>query len=165
MMIGFDKGIYRFNYRVVGVAVHDNSILLHQGEGDDFWILPGGRAEFGESAEETLKREMREEINTEVEVGRLLWFVENFFTYAEKRYHEIALYFFMRLPPTSEYLIRSGPFQGKEEEGTTLIFQWVPRERDVLSSLPLLPSFLQSAVLKLPESVEHIVHEDSYVKK
>lgn len=124
-MIIFDKGINRFNYRVVGVAVHENSVLLHKAEGDVFWTFPGGRAEFGETAEETLKREMREEIGAEVEVVRLLWFVENFFTYAGKRYHEIALYFLMRLPLTCEYLIRPGPFQYKEEEGTKLIFQLI----------------------------------------
>jgi len=157
-MIRFDKGINRFNYRVVGVAVHENSVLLHQGEGDVFWSFPGGRAEFGEEAEETLKREMREEIAAEVEVVRLLWFVENFFTYAEKRYHEIAVYFLMRLPLTSEYLVGPGPFLGKDAEGTKLKFQWFPQQIDVLSNLPLLPSFLQTAVLKPPESVEHIVH-------
>lgn len=157
-MIRYDKGINRFNYRVAGVALNESSVLLHQGEGDDFWVLPGGRVELGEAAEETLKREMREEIGTEVEVVRLLWFVENFFTYAEKNYHEIALYFLMRLPPACEYLIGSGPFRGKGEEGALLVFQWFPQRHEVLSNLPVLPSFLQLALLKLPELVEHIVH-------
>ena len=93
-MIRFDNGDSRFNYRVVGVAVHENSVLLHQAEGDDFWTFPGGRAELGEPAQQTLIREMREEIGAEVEVVRLLWFVENLFTYADRHYHEIALYFF-----------------------------------------------------------------------
>ena len=156
-MITFEKGNNRFNYRVVGVAVHENSVLLHQAEGEGFWTFPGGRAEFGEPAEQTLKREMREEMGTEVEVVRLLWFVENFFTYAGKDYHEIALYFLMRLPTTCKYLVQPGSFPG-EEEGTQLKFQWFPRQPKVLSSLPLLPSFLQTAVRKLPESVQHVIH-------
>ncbi|HVG18511.1 MAG TPA: NUDIX hydrolase [Blastocatellia bacterium] len=159
MMIRFDNGNNRFNYRVVGVAVHDNSVLLHRAEGDDFWTFPGGRAEFGEPAAQTLKREMREEIGVEVEVVRLLWFVENFFEYADMRYHEIALYFLMRLPATCKYVVQPGPFLG-EEEGTKLTFQWFPQQPEALSGLPLLPSFLQTAIQKLPESVQHVIHFD-----
>src|SRR5262245_3617383 len=97
-MIRFDKRNQRFNYRVVGIAIYENQVLLHRAEDEYFWTFPGGRGELGEPATETLKREMREELGVEVEVVRLLWFVENFFTYEEMRYHEIALYFLMRLP-------------------------------------------------------------------
>lgn len=158
-MIRFDHENHRFNYRVVGIAVHENAVLLHQAEGDSFWAFPGGRAELGEPAEQTLKREMREELNVEVEVVRLLWFVENFFTYADKQYHEIALYFLMWLPANCHYLVQPGPYQGQEEE-VKLIFQWFPIEPEVLSSLPLLPSFLQTALQALPESTQHVVHYD-----
>jgi len=160
-MITFERGRQRFNYRVVGVAIHSDSILLHQAEGDDFWTLPGGRAEFGETAEQTLKREMMEEIRTEVEVVRLLWFVENFFDFEDKHCHEIALYFLMRLPTQCEYHARPGPFEGEEKEGEVkLIFQWFPRQQRVLAGLPLLPSFLQTAVQSLPESAQHVVHHN-----
>ncbi len=159
MMIRFEKESDCFNYRIVGVAVHENSVLLHQCEGEGFWTFPGGRAEFGEAAEQTLKREMKEEINAEVEVIRLLWFVENFFTYEDKRYHEIALYFLMRFPTSSKYLLDQESFQG-DEEGMKLIFQWFPRQPEVLAGLPLLPSFLQTALQELPESPRHVVHYD-----
>ena len=34
-----------------GLAVRDGLVLVHQGEGEGFWTLPGGRAEIGEPAE------------------------------------------------------------------------------------------------------------------
>lgn len=157
-MIRFDQGNQRFNYRVVGVAVHENSVLLHQAEGDDFWVFPGGRAEIGEPAERTLIREMTEELGVEVEVVRLLWVVENFFTYAHQDYHEISLYFLMRLPPACEYLIQPGPFPSQDAE-TRLTLRWFPRSPEALARLPLLPSFLQTAVQELPESTQHVVHD------
>lgn len=156
-MIRLETGDDCFNYRVVGIAFHEDRVFLHQGAGEDFWTFPGGRAEFGESAEQTLKREMREELDVEVEVVRLLWFVEHFFTYAGMQYHEIALYFLMRLPAACKYVVEPGPFKG--EEGTIeLTFQWFPCQPEVLSGLPLLHSFLQAGLQALPESVRHVVH-------
>jgi ADP-ribose pyrophosphatase YjhB (NUDIX family) len=100
-VIRFDQGTRRFNYRVVGVAIHGDSVLLHRADHESFWTLPGGRAEHGETAEETIKREMLEELATTVDVVRLLWLVENFFEYGGLSYHEIAPYFLITLPPGS----------------------------------------------------------------
>lgn len=69
-MITFARENTRFTYRIVGVTIEDGRVLLHQAEGDDFWALPGGRAELLEPAEATLRREMREELDIEVEVVR-----------------------------------------------------------------------------------------------
>jgi 8-oxo-dGTP pyrophosphatase MutT (NUDIX family) len=72
-MIVLDQGGARFNYRIVGVAIDGVRVLLHRAEQDDFWILPGGRAELLEPATTTLRREMAEELGVAGEVGRLLW--------------------------------------------------------------------------------------------
>jgi ADP-ribose pyrophosphatase YjhB (NUDIX family) len=158
-MIRFDQGNYRFNYRVVGVAMRDGHVFLHQGKGESFWALPGGRAELGESAEQTLKREMREELQVEIEIVRLLWVVENFFRFDEKHYHELSLYFLMRLPDESKYLTQPGPYPCAEPD-SNLIFQWFPNRMEVLAGLPVFPSFLQTELQQLPQSTEHRVQTD-----
>lgn len=158
-MIRFDQGNHRFNFRVVGVAIHDDRVLLHQAEGDSFWSLPGGRVEFGEAAEQTLRREMREELDVDVEVVRLLWLVENFFVYDGKNYHELSPYFLMRLPESSPYLTEAGPYKCAEP-GSNLVFQWFSTKAEVLVGLPLLPSFLQTEFRQLPETIQHVIHRD-----
>lgn len=160
MMIRFEQGGACFNYRIAGVALRDDgAVLLHQGEGDEFWALPGGRAELCETAAATLRREMLEELGVAVEVERPLWFVESFFEYAGQSHHEIALYFLMRLPDGCKYL-ELDSFQDIEESGTRLTFRWFARQPETLRGLPLLPSFLQASLAELPATVQHVVHYD-----
>jgi 8-oxo-dGTP pyrophosphatase MutT (NUDIX family) len=160
-VIRFDQGTRRFNYRVAGVAIHDGFVLLHRLDGDPFWTLPGGRAEHGETAEQTIRREMFEELGTSVDVVRLLWLVENFFEYDGLDYHELALYFLLRFPPGSGPL-RAAAFDGTEA-GAPLRFEWCSVDYRQLAKRPLLPAFLPEGLTHLPASIVHIVQRDTAV--
>ena len=162
-MISFDRGGVRFHYRVAAVCIHDGYVLLHRADRDDYWALPGGRCELGESSDETLRREMHEELHVTVTVGRLLWVVENFFTLVGIAYHELALLYAIDLPADHAYLNKMHTHYGVEDQSTngkpyTLIYEWVP-----VASLPdviLHPSFLRTALRDVPVSTEHIVQRD-----
>ena len=56
------------------VIVRDASILVIEVDDgtDRWWILPGGKQEYGETAAEAVARECREELSCEVDVGRCL---------------------------------------------------------------------------------------------
>jgi mutator protein MutT len=52
---------------------HDRFLVMHKaGVKEDLWELPGGRMEFGETAEETIKREIMEETGLIVKPIKLL---------------------------------------------------------------------------------------------
>jgi 8-oxo-dGTP pyrophosphatase MutT (NUDIX family) len=65
--------------RVAVIAIKDNKLLLiHRfKDGREFWVIPGGSREKGESLAEAGKREMAEETGLEVEIGEKLWEYEN----------------------------------------------------------------------------------------
>lgn len=64
----------------VGVAVvKQRKILLVREKGNDFWFVPGGQVNPGETLEEALKREIREELNCNLKSKGLLG------TYFEER--------------------------------------------------------------------------------
>lgn len=66
--------------RVVAAVIRkDNKIFATQrgyGEFKDGWELPGGKIEEGETPEQALAREIREELNTEIQVGKLIDTIE-----------------------------------------------------------------------------------------
>ena len=64
---------------VAAIMIHDGKLFATQrgyGEWKDWWEFPGGKIEPGEAPEDALKREIREELATEIEVGKLLTTVE-----------------------------------------------------------------------------------------
>jgi 8-oxo-dGTP pyrophosphatase MutT (NUDIX family) len=156
-MITFDEDHIRFTNRIAGVAFDRERVLLHRTDGMDFWALPGGRAELLEPSPQTLVREMQEEIGVEVQVDRLLWVAENFFTYGPRSFHEIGFYFLMHLPPDSP-LRDQASFVGHEDD-MDVHFEWLPVA--TLEKVALYPTFLRAGLKNLPASTAHIIHHDS----
>jgi ADP-ribose pyrophosphatase YjhB (NUDIX family) len=157
-----------FLCRVAGVAVVDDRVLLHRSVHDDFWALPGGRLEVGETMSEALRREMREEVEVDVEVGRLLWVIENFFdhypldqppdTSLRSAHHELGFYYVMGVP---EQLVSTPSFAGGELIGTPaefpLEFRWF--DRRVLCDADLRPAALCDLLSQpLPSGVATVVN-------
>ena len=64
---------------VAAIIFQDGKLFATQrgyGEWKDWWEFPGGKIEPEETPKEALKREIREELATEIEVGDLLTTVE-----------------------------------------------------------------------------------------
>ena len=87
----------KFNYRVCGLILSGDCVLAMQDEHAPYFYLPGGRVQLGETAEEAILRELREELDIEAAIQRPLWLCQNFFTedVDQVRYHELCLYFLL----------------------------------------------------------------------
>lgn len=137
-----------FNFRVAGIAVLNNKILLHKTPTDNFWSLPGGRVEFFEHSKQTLLRELIEETGYPVLVGELAWVVESFFEYNHKNYHELGFYYrmqFIDLPNQEDFTLT--------EPDTEFLFRWF--DIDQLNGLKIYPEIVNSELLLTNSGIQH----------
>ena len=64
---------------VAAIIIKNGKVFATQrgyGEFKDWWEFPGGKIESGEGSKEALVREIREELDAEIEVGELLETIE-----------------------------------------------------------------------------------------
>ncbi len=107
------------------IILRDNRVFATQrgyGEFKDGWEFPGGKIEAGETPQQALIREIREELDTEIEVGDLFDTIE----YDYPTFHLSMDCFFCTL--------RSGNPVLKEHEAA----RWLTRE--TLDSMAWLPA-------------------------
>lgn len=156
MDVTFKTNIGRFNYRVAGILVHQNRLLVMTDERSPYYYLPGGRVRMNEESTKAMEREMKEELEVDVEVSRLLWIVENFFTEQQsgEQFHEIGMYYLLQLKEL-ELLSRGHEFIMYEEGYKKLTFTWIPLEE--VKGLNLYPLFLKERIMNLPQVAEHLV--------
>lgn len=107
------------DHRLLAVAMRDA-----QG---DFFILPGGGQKHGETLEETLVRECREELGAEVELGALLYVREYIgrnhdFRKKHKGFHQLECVFRCRLKNPEADFSAEAPGRDKLQVGV----QWIP---------------------------------------
>lgn len=113
---------------VSAAVIHQNNKIFATQRGygvfKDGWEFPGGKLEQGETPEQALVREIREELDTEIEVGGLIETVE----YDYPEFH-LTMYCFW-------CTIREGNLTLKEHEAA----RWL--RQDELDSVEWLPADL-----------------------
>lgn len=69
----FHHDNYIVSYRVSGILVCDDKVLLQAPKNTGEYAFIGGHVALGETNAETLIREWREEVGADIEVGELKW--------------------------------------------------------------------------------------------
>ena len=121
---------------VAAIIIHENKIFATQrgsGEFKDGWEFPGGKIEEGETPQQALVREIREELDTEIEVGELVETIE----YDYPAFHLSMDCFLCK--------VKSGDLVLKEHEAARWLdvedlntVDWLPADKGLIEKLPSL---------------------------
>ena len=155
MDLTLDVGEYKLNIRAAVVIIHNGKILVHRNMNSNHYALIGGRIEIGESSDETVKREIMEELGKKVEITGYVATIENFFEMQGSKYHEILF-------------IHRGEFVDPEDkkiehtlknlEGKDYLkYEWL--ELDKIDEYPLLPEVTKK-ILQEKDFPIHKVNND-----
>ena len=100
------------------------------GEWKDWWEFPGGKMEPGETPEEALKREIREELSTEIRVDDLLCTVE----YDYPKFHLTLHCYLCSLVTEALHLNEheAARWLAKDELDSV---KWLPADREVIEKM------------------------------
>ena len=114
--------------RVIAVCVFrsNGTILVFDGfdsvKGIPFYRPLGGTVEFGETTQEALRREIREELEQEITDLELLGTIENIFTLEGEKGHEIVYVYDANFKDASVYKQES--LMACEDDGEILTARW-----------------------------------------
>ena len=120
---------------VVAAIIHDAAgriFVTQRGYGDfkDYWEFPGGKMEPGEMAEEALKREIWEELETRIVIERFVKTIE----WDYPQFHLTLHCYFCH--------VESGHLELKEHEAAKWLrkeelesVNWLPADRDLVKEL------------------------------
>lgn len=144
------------NIRAGAIIIHNNKLLTHKDtRKNSHYCIPGGRIQLGENSEVTIKREIMEEMQMNIEIKGYIGTVENFFILNEKKYHEI--FFVYNAEFTDEQNKKVNTSISNKEGKDYLIYEWI--DVDKIEKYNIVPKCLKE-IIKGNRKNAHIINDD-----
>ncbi len=152
----FSSEEYVCDVRTVGVLVRDGKILVQRDRNGTEYALPGGHIRIGETLEEALIREYREETGADIGVQRLLWTEESFWEWGGRKYHSLGFYYLIKeqgvlqVPDNGEFV--------SHKDNCDVVLGWMALEE--LQKVTIYPGFLKAQVYDLEGPAKHFISRE-----
>ena len=137
-------------FRTVGILLRNEKILVQCDKG--VYALPGGHVKIGETSEETLIREYKEETGADILCDRLVWVEESFWKWGNKDAHGIVFYYLISLKNKAD--IPEGGFIS-QKDNCDITLKWVSIEE--IKQLEIYPTFIKDKIENISQNMEHII--------
>ena len=139
--------------RTVGVLVRNHKLLVQRDKDGNEYALPGGHVKIGETTEDGLIREFKEETGAVIQCQRLLWTEECIWEWNGKQAHNISFYYLIELcdgvdiPDIGEFI--------PHKDNCNVLIGWMPI--DELKNLVIYPTFIKDEIFRLGNTPRHFV--------
>lgn len=137
----------RLNCRAAGIIIHEGKVLFHKNPADVYYALLGGRIKICESSDDTVKREIEEELGKKVEVNGYIATIENFFELKGKKYHELLFVHGAEFENDEDKKIVETLHNVEENKKDKVIqYEWLPLNE--LHKYDIRPSVIKDILIK-----------------
>ena len=158
LTIYLDEGT--LNCRAAAIINHNGKILFHHNVAEPYYALIGGRVQITESSDDTIKREIFEELGKEIELTGYICTVENFFKHNGKIFHEIMFVHSAEFKDEDDKKI-TNTIQNIEEaelkKGKHIQYEWI--DIDKLDDYKIRPAIIKK-VLKNGKFPTHVINKE-----
>lgn len=138
--------------RAAGIVLHDDALLVmfRRKNGREYYTFPGGAVEKGESPEETVVREIKEETTIDVAVKRLCYELRR---PDDSSYRDAREYFFLCAYTKGEPTLSADSIERKINDPEDNFFEprWM-KFADLQKDIPLFPT---EVAAQLFHDIEH----------
>lgn len=120
---------------VRALIIKNRKILVCRTAGRDYYFLPGGHIEFGETMQVALRRELIEELGVELSKTKFIGAVENLFDQNGMQKHEVSFVFHVD--------IKESEVVSKEDH---ISFFWLGMDEFIQNNI--VPYAMKDAIIK-----------------
>ncbi|MDR0975823.1 MAG: NUDIX domain-containing protein [Christensenellaceae bacterium] len=135
-----------FHCRTRAIIEKDGRYLILRpvGVGCEYYYMVGGHIEIGETSEQAVLREIKEEVGIDVAIERLVCIHEHFYNKGEERFHEIVFYYTAKPngDVSFETEIRNEEINGETHECE---LRWATVEK--IAAIDLKPALLKDIIV------------------
>jgi len=139
-------------FRAAGVLIRGDKLFVQREKGSDEYALPGGHVKIGETSEDALIREYKEETGVDITCNRLIWVEESFWNWGRKSAHTIVFYHLISLENESEI---TDEYFELHKDNCNVLLQWVPI--DEVKNLTIYPNFIKNKINMISNNIEHFI--------
>ncbi len=149
----FSADTYSCDIRTVGVLVKNNKILVQREKEGNEYALPGGHIKIGETLEDGLFREYKEETGIDIKIKHMLWSEECFWEWGSRLAHNISFYFLIEesdgfeIPDVGEFV--------SHKDNCNVVIGWM--DIDQIQNIVIYPEFLKNEIYNLNGQIKHFV--------
>ena len=148
----------KFNFRVGAIITNGRKILMarNPNERRRFYYSVGGRVKFGETVEEAILREVKEETGIDCEIDRMAALHENFFTDDDGTpFHEVSLFFVIK---QNEKLVDIGSGTPTEGGAHNEYLEWI--DLDNSQDITIYPDFYRTVDFDSDREFKHFISKE-----
>ena len=155
----FDVDGNRLKLRVAGIIIHNNKLLLEEYNKKNIYFFPGGTINLNETSEDAIKRELKEEIDKEFVIDKLVSVCEEFYiNYKNDKTHCIGFYYKMKFKNIDD--VNSIDMNRLEDDHGYMCqhhYKWVDLKD--LETINIVPKKIKEEIIKNEFNIHHVIKD------